>query len=166
MKNFLISLLLVVGLAVTADAQVFSGSYQQRFNEAQLIYYHGTATATTASDTLNFMSIAGASDLKLFGTGTDSTVVLVYYRLRNSTTGAVTAFTTMADTLGTAGAGVVTAAGPLALLERTAGSLALSTLVGFDEIQFYVDFLAGTAAGDDGGTNILRLYLFLVPTVR
>lgn len=161
----LILLLLVLGLVASVDAQVFTGQYGQRFNEAQIFYYKSGFTASTANDTTQFFSIAGASDLRVWGTADDSTRVLPYYQLRNSTTGAVTTFAGM-DTVGTDGLGsAVTAAGP-STSEMSGGTVALSTIVGFDEIRFYIDYLAGSTAGGDGADAVLKLYLFLVPTVK
>lgn len=156
----LISLLLVVGLVGSMEAQVSFERNGTRYNEASMIYYKSGFLAGTASDTISFLSIPLALDLTLWGTANDSTTVLPYYQLRNSTTGAVSAWTAM-DTIGTDGSGnTPTATGP-ATDEMSGGSIALATLNGFDEVRFYFDYLTGSPANADGTDNILKVYLYV-----
>lgn len=161
----LISLLLVFGLVGSLEAQVFTSQYGTRFNEASIIYYKSGFIATTASDTTGFISIAGGLDFALWGTADDSTVVLPYYQLRNSTTGALGSWTAM-DTIGTDGTGnTPTAAGP-ATDEMSGGAVALATLNGFDEVRFYIDYLTGSCTSADGSAAVLKVYLFLRAAVK
>ena len=156
----LISLLLVVGFVGSLEAQVFTSQYGTRFNEASIIYYKSGFLAGTASDTLGFTSIAGALDFALWGTADDSTTVLPYYQLRNSTTGAIGSWTAM-DTIGLDGTGnTPTATGP-ATDEMSGGTVALATLTGFDEVRFYIDYLTGSPAGQDAAAAVLKVYLFV-----
>ena len=159
MKQF-ISLLLVVGLVGSLEAQVSFERNGTRYNEANIIYTKSGFLAATASDTIGFMNIGLALDLTLWGTANDSLVLLPYYQLRNSTTGAVSAWTAM-DTIGTDGTGnVPTATGP-ATDEMSGGSIALATLNGFDEVRFYFDYLTGGPANADGTTNIAYVYAYI-----
>ena len=156
----LISLLLVFGLVGSLEAQVVNNQYGTRLNEASIIYYKSGFIATTASDTTSYISIAGVLDFALWGTADDSCVVLPYYQLRNSTTGAISSWTAM-DTIGTDGTGnTPTATGP-ATDEMSGGTVALATLNGFDEVRFYIDYLTGSPAGQDAAAAVLKVYLFV-----
>lgn len=164
MKYFLL-LLLVVGLVASVDAQVVSGSHGQRFNESDPIYYKSGFTASTANDTTGFVSIAGASDIRFWGTADDSTRVVVYWQGRNSTTGAVSSWT-LGDTVGTDGVGSAPTAGGPSTSEMSGGTAALSALLGYDEVRTYVDYITGCTDGGDGTAAIFRLYVFRFASLR
>ena len=125
-------------------------------------FYQKTYTAATANDTSAFLSLGSASDIAVFGSNTDSASILVRYRLRTKNAGGSSGYTvtsawTTVDTLGQAGDGTLDTSGAQLL-----GTIALATLLGYDEIQFHTDFLSGSASGDagDGTTNIARLFYY------
>ena len=156
----LMTLLLCVFLVGSVEAQFVFQSNGAQYNRATLIYTEVDFTASTANDTIGYLSLVGTSDFRIWGTADDSTHVLPYYQLKNSTTGALSSFTAM-DTIGTDGTGnAITATGP-ATDEQSGGTLSQSSFIGYDQVRFYFDYLASCTDGA-GVTATLKVYLYRV----
>ena len=150
--KYLLTLVFMVGLASA-----------QQYNKPTMFYTETNPTTSTANDTTGFFSIKGGQGgLAVFGSASDSAGVVLYYRLRqsNGIPYAVTGSWTAIDTLGPAGDGsMATTSGASQLI----GTVALSTLLGYDEIQFYADYITGTSNGAaDGTANIIRFWYYFV----
>lgn len=134
------------------------GSSGVSFNKPTQFYSKLNPTASTANDTTGWIPISGASDIAIFGSADDSAAVLISYRLRQNQgiPYAVTTSFTGIDTLGADGAGgSATASGA----SQRLGAIASSTLLGYSEIQFFNDYLAGTSNGSaDGTANTVRFF--------
>lgn len=162
--KYLLTLSLVGLMSAGLMAQQ-KGSLGQYFNQPTQFYSKLNPTSSTANDTSGFITLKGGQGgIAIYGSADDSCSALVYYRLRQSRVGgyAVTGSWTAIDTLGQAGDGTlstISGAGQLV------GTVALATLLGYDEIQFYVDYLTGTSnAAADGTSNTVRLfYYYLKP---
>lgn len=137
------------------------GSFGQYFNKPVQFYVKKNPTPSTANDTTTFFTILGASDIVVYGSADDSCAALIYYRLRQNVFGsyAVTTAWTAIDTLGPAGDGTM---GTTTGAAQRLGTISGSTLVGYNEIQFYVDYLTGTSNGAADGTdnNVRFLYYY------
>lgn len=140
----------------------FASAQSVTYNKPVQFYYKANPTSSTANDTTNFFSIGtGQASYTVLGTANDSATVIVFYRLRQSKMPyALTGSWTLLDTLGVDGAGSLnTTTGGAQLV----GTLALATLTGYDEIEFYVDYLSGTSnAAADGTANYIRLFYYAV----
>lgn len=160
MKYLLTFVLLVSGTALAQQ-----GGSGQFFNQPYQFYTKTDPTPSTANDTTGFLPLRGGQGgLAVFGSADDSAAVIVFYRLRQNKglPYAVTTAFTAIDTLGPDGSGgMATTSGASQLV----GTVALATLLGYDEIQFHTDYLTGTSDGaKDGSSNIIRLfYYFLKP---
>lgn len=155
-------------IALLAVAGIFFGFQQgskgQYFNKPTQFYSKLNPTPSTANDTTGWFTISGASDIAVFGSAGDSAAVLLLYRLRqtNGIPYAVTTSFTAIDTLGPDGSGgMATASGA----SQRLGAIALSTLLGYDEIQFHTDYLTGTSNGNaDGTDNTVRFQYYYLKT--
>lgn len=159
MMKYLLTFVLLTGTALAQQ-----GREGQFFNQPYQFYTKTNPTPSTANDTTGFIPLRGGQGgLAVFGSADDSAAVLVFYRLRQSKLPyAVTTAFTAIDTLGPAGDGTMaTTSGASQLL----GTIALATLLGYDEIQFHTDYLTGTSNGAvDGTANVVRLfYYYLKP---
>ena len=149
-------LFFVLALMVVSVSLVFAQTPQ--FNQAWLLRTK-TYLATTANDTTAYYNLtassfgrrAGTTDIRFFGRSNDSITVDCYYQLKNSTTGALGTWTQI-DTVIHVNTSDSTS---------TPGTLLLATLIGYDQIRFYFDFLSGTA-GSDGSDNTFRWYAYLL----
>jgi hypothetical protein len=100
--------------------------------------------------------------MAIYGSADDSVAALIYYRLRSRQMGGYTVTTgwTAIDTLGPVGDGTMATTTGAAV---RVGAIALTTLLGYSEIQFFVDYLTGTSnAAADGSANTVRFYYFYV----
>ncbi len=152
--------LLVIGMATSFAQQ--QGPKGVRYNEPTQFYLKTDYTVTSANDTTAFLSLGSAEDIVIFGSNNDSAAIAIYYRLRSKPAGATTGYTvtsgwTVIDTLGTNGDGTLDTSGAQRL-----GQILLTTLVGYDEIQFYVDYLTGTATTSivDAEANKARFFYY------
>lgn len=152
-------LLMILGTATALSQQVGALA---AYNAPYQFYQKTAYTAATANDTSAFLSLGGASDIVVFGSNNDSAAIALYYRLRSKNVGGTSGYTvttgwTVIDTLGTNGDGTLDTTGAQRL-----GAIALTTLLGYDEIQFYVDYLTGTSVTDIPGetTNTARFFYY------
>lgn len=141
----LIFLLLCVG--VTALAQFPRIEY----NKTVAVFSRNVVPtgATTSNDTTKMIDISEATDIALFAYGSDSLKAAYWYRLRNSVTGLTTAWTEF-DTVVVA----TTAAAGIRI-----GTVLEASLLPYDGVQFYVDYVAGTSTGEAGTDNFI-CYLY------
>ena len=139
MKRFLFFLL----LPLLAYGQVVID-----YNRTVPIYVSAVALESKANDTTKAFDISEASDLAVFGYGSDSLAVAVWYRLSSSVTKRTTAWTILNDTVTVSDA----AAGEGAII----GTLAQATLRGYDVIQFYVDYV-----NPSGESGVFRTILYM-----
>jgi len=153
--------LLMIGSVAYAQQQGASGV---RYNAPTQFYQKTAYIAATINDTSGFISLGSASDISIFASHNDSATVVVFYRLRSKNVGGSSGYTvttswTLLDTIGVDGAGALSNTSGGAQL---VGNIALSTILGYDEIQFYRDYITGTAVADnDGGaTNTLRMFYY------
>lgn len=127
------------------------------FNRAWDVY-NKSYTASTANDTTQYFPLtqathgrrSGTTDIRFFGRSNDSLSVNCYYQLKNSTTGSLGTWTQIDTVIHVATSDSVT----------SPGTLLLATLIGYDQIRFYFDWLAASAGGD-GTADTFRWYLYL-----
>ena len=156
MKKVYVFAILV--LTMLTAGNLFAQGYAPLFNQTWEIYTK-TYLATTANDTTRYFALTRASfgkrdgteDMRFFGRSNDSLAVDCYYQLKNSTTGALGTWTQI-DTVIHVNTSDSTS---------TPGTLLRATLIGYDQIRFYFDWLTGSAASD-GSTNTFRFYLYLL----
>lgn len=148
MKRYLILLSVVALIASSSEAQFTRIEY----NKTVPVFTNREAPtgATSANDTTKMFDIGEASDIAVFAYGSDSLKAAYWYRLRSSVTGRNTAWTEL-DTI------VVAATGnnPDG---KIVGTILQSSLIGYDGIQFYIDYVAGTSTGETG-TDTQVLYV-------
>ena len=146
---------ILYSLTVGQSRPVGSVKFQQNF----VVYYKSGYTASTANETTGYISCRGVSDIALFGESNDSIRMLLYYQVRNSYTGVQGAWTAI-DTLGADGLGSVPdPAGSDTLIGRAAQA----TILGFDEVRFFADYLTGANTGGDGGTDVVQVSAYFKP---
>lgn len=153
--------LLMISGTVLAQQQ---GPKGVRYNEPVQFYQKTAYEDGTANETTAFISLGSADNIAVFGSNNDSITAPVRYRLRSKNVGGASGYTvtgawTIVDTLGQDGGGNLDTSGAQLL-----GTIALATLLGYDEIQFYIDYIAGTAIDDSNsgaeGTNTVRLFYY------
>jgi hypothetical protein len=146
MKRYIILLSLVALVASLSEAQFTRLEYSKTV--PVFTNREAPTGATSANDTTKMFDISEATDLAVFAYGSDSLKAAYWYRLRNSVTGRTGAWTEF-DTI------VVAATGnnPDG---KVIGTVLQSTLLGYDGIQFYIDYVAGTSTGESGtDTHVL-----------
>lgn len=139
MKRYMM-LLSVVALIVSSSEAQFT---RIEYNKTVPVFTNldTTTGATTANDTTKMLDISEASDIAIFAYASDSLKACYWYRLRNSVTKATTAWTEL-DTI------VVAATGnnPDG---KIIGTILQASLIGYDGLQFYIDYVAGTSTGEN-----------------
>lgn len=148
MKRYFVMLSLVAFVASLSEAQFTRLEYNKTVPVFTRVVA-GTG-ATTSNDTTKIFDISEISDLAVFAYGSDSLKAAYWYRLRDSKTGRTGAWTEI-DTI------VVAATGnnPDG---KILGTVLQSSLIGYDGIQFYIDYVAGTSTGETA-TDRYVLYL-------
>lgn len=155
----------ILFIMVIMISMVAFGQTSLQFNKAFQIYYKSGFIAGTANDTTTWISLAKTTssntsvgtDFCVFGRANDSAVVRVMYRLGNSLDTDTRTSWTELDTL------ILDTGGGNSDSTALVGEVAFSTLFGYDQVQFYVDYLTGSAVGSatDGTANIIRFYLYV-----
>jgi hypothetical protein len=129
------------------------GSSQTLFpvlNQTSLIYKQ-VLLATDSGDSTDWISIRGASDVRIMWTSEDSIDAVIKYQLRNSYTGMTTAAATIDSAVTTKANG-----------SKGFGTLiALTTLLGYDEIRYELS-QSGDAHGGTTAGKYLRIYIYPV----
>jgi hypothetical protein len=115
------------------------------------LIYKQVLLATDSGDSTDWISVKGASDVKILWTSEDSIDAVIKYQLRNSTTGMTTAATTIDSAVTTKSNG-----------SKGVGTLvALTTLVGYDQIRYELS-QSGDAHGGTTAGKYLKLYIYPV----
>jgi hypothetical protein len=134
------------------------GRIPQKLNNAYRCYTNNAYTLNTANDTMEtYIPLNGISGLRVYDKSTDSLVADIYYILRNSIIDSTCAGAKLGST--------VTHVQPLGQDTCTSpGALAIATLIGWDQIKFYVDYKSNSTSGNAGEAYgyVNKLFVYLL----